>query len=141
MVMIPSNNDLVMWPMVMMVVVVVRCARVKTVIWKYSCHFNKDIHFGTHAYRQTTVHSVASWDGTNSNDDPIRINEDDCKWRTMRSENTHFDFPAPHVHCPIVVIRGTFIFITCGRILFSVRAASMRNLLITFVTRTSGTVT
>jgi hypothetical protein len=142
MVMIPSNNDLVMWPVVMMmVVVVVGCARIKMVIWKSSRHFNKYIYFGTHAYHQTTAHSVASWDGTDSNDDPIRINEDDCKWRTMRSENTHFDFPAPHVHCPIVIIRGTFIFITCGHILFSVRAASMRSLLITFVTRTSWTVT
>ncbi len=64
-----------------------------------------------------------------------------ARWRTMSSKITHFDFPALLMDSVIIVIRGAFIPITCGRILFSVRATSRLNLLIIFVTRTTVTVT
>jgi hypothetical protein len=124
----------VMVVVVMVMVAVVRCARIMNMaIWKSGRHFNEDIYYGSHAYHQTTVDSVALSIRTGSSGDPIRTNEDNCRWWTMRSENTHSDFPALLVDIAIVVIRGD--------ILFSVRTTSRRNLLIIFVTRTTGTVT
>jgi hypothetical protein len=129
MVMVPRNNDLLVWAVVMMTVVasdgmnsisvmrgdsrgrgitivvhspqattitvmvmvvvaaaaVVRCARIMNmVIWKSDRHFNEDIYFISHAYHQTTVYSVALSMGRGSSGDPIRTNEDNCRWWTTR---------------------------------------------------------
>jgi hypothetical protein len=119
---------------VMVMVAVVRCARIMNmVIWKSCRHFNEDIYYGSHAYHQTKVDSIALSIGTGSSGDPIRTNEDNCSWWTIKSENTHSDFPALLMDIAIVVIRG--------HILFSVRTTSRGNPLIIFATRTTGTVT
>jgi len=117
-------------PVIMMVVmvVVVRCARIMNMfICKSGRHFNENIYFGSHAYHQTTVYSVALSLGTGSSGDPIRTKEHNCRKWSTRSESTHSDFPALLARIAVVAIRGAFIPITCGHNLFSVRAISRRN--------------
>src|ERR1700679_394731 len=66
---------------VMVMVAVVRCARIMNAgIWKSGRHFNEDIYYRSHAYRQTTTDSVALSIGPGSSGDPIRTNEDNRRW-------------------------------------------------------------
>ena len=62
--------------MVMMVVVVVRCARVMFItIWKSACYFNENIDFTSQAYHETTIRSAALSGGTGSTSDPVQTDE------------------------------------------------------------------
>ena len=62
--------------MMMMVVVVVRCARVMfSIIWKSACYFDENVDFTFQAYHQTTIRSAALSDGTGSTGDPVQTDE------------------------------------------------------------------
>ena len=60
----------------MVVVVVVRCARVMfIIIWKSACYCDENVDFTSQAYHQTTIRSAVLSDGTGSTGDPVQTNE------------------------------------------------------------------